>query len=389
MTRHARWPARAGFVLIGVVIALAAAEVSLRLLPLRERKARFVTDPVLHHRLRADWQGTVQGLPYRTNALGLRDRDVVPKAPGAIRVLMLGDSFTEGAGLAEADTVPRRLEAALQSACPGLEVINAGVASYSPILEYLMLRKIGTMIAPDLVVLNFDMTDVHDDFVRTALARLDADGLPTRVTTDRRREAATLLPPALPPSLRSVDDAMSGLLLWQSLRQSHAGRRVFGELNLDESSLAARGLIGDLRYDRLAITRDTPGPDEVSAWATTARYLAGIGRAAAALGARFVVVVYPHAHQVAPFEAPGARARFGMGPGLYASARPFRTVEAIGQRHGFPVITLLERFRRRADPARPLFRKDDIHHTADGARVMADGIAAGLLEATLIPRCAR
>ena len=76
--KGARWPARAGFVLIGVAIALAAAEVSLRLLPLRERKAHFVTDPVLHHRLRADWQGTVQRLPYRTNALGLRDRDVVP-----------------------------------------------------------------------------------------------------------------------------------------------------------------------------------------------------------------------------------------------------------------------------------------------------------------------
>ncbi len=375
--------------LIGVVIALAVAEGSLRSLPLRERKANFVSDPVLHHRLRADWQGTVQGLPYRTNALGLRDRDVVPKAPGAIRVLVLGDSFTEGGGLAEADTVPRRLEGALQRACPGLEVINAGVASYSPILEYLMLRKIGTTIVPDLVVLNFDMTDVHDDLIRTALAELDSDGLPIRVATDRRRESAALLPPVLPLPLRAVDDAMSRLLLWQSLRRSPAGRRLFGELNLDEGALAARGLIGDLRYDRLAITRDTPGPDEASAWATTARYLDGIGRAAAALGARFVVVVYPYAHQVAPFESPGGRARFGMGPGLYASGRPFRTVEAIGQRHGFPVISLLETFRRRADPVRPLFRKDDIHHTADGARVMADGIAAGLLEATLVPRCAR
>jgi hypothetical protein len=376
-------------VLIGVVIALAAAEVSLRLLPLRERKARFVTDPVLHHRLRADWQGTVQGLPYRTNALGLRDRDVVPKAPGAIRVLMLGDSFTEGGGLAEADTVPRRVETTLRPTCPGLEVVNAGVASYSPILEYLMLRKIGTTIAPDLVVLNFDMTDVHDDLVRTALAEPDSDGLPIRVATDRRRETALLLPPVLPAAIRAVDDATRGLLLWQAVRKSSAGRRLFGALNLDEASLVARGLIGDLRYDRLAISRDAPGPGEAAAWATTARYLGGVQRVAAELGARFAVVVYPYAHQVAPFEAPGGRARFGIGPGLYASDRPFSVVEAIGRSRGFPVISLLDTFRRQANPARPLFRTDDIHHNADGARVMADGIAEGLLEAGLIPRCAR
>jgi lysophospholipase L1-like esterase len=383
------WPARASFVLIGVVIALAVAEVSLRLLPLREHKAHFVTDPVLHHRLRADWQGTVQGLPYHTNALGLRDRDVVPKAPGAIRVLMLGDSFTEGGGLAEADTVPRRVETTLRPTCPGLEVINAGVASYSPILEYLMLQKIGAALGPDLVVLNLDMTDVHDDLIRTALAQLDSDGLPIRVTTDRRREAASLLPPVLSPSLRTVDDAMSRLLLWQSLRRSPAGRRVFGELNLDEGTLVARGLIGDLHYDRLAITRDSAAAGEATAWATTERYLVGVHRAATSLGARFVVIAYPYPHQVAPFESPGGRARFGIGSGLYASDRPFRAADAIGRRRGFAVISLLDAFRRHTDPARPLFREDDVHHTAAGARVMADGIAEGLLEAGLIPRCAR
>jgi hypothetical protein len=176
--------------------------------------------------------------------------------------------------------------------------------------------------------------------------------------------------------------------VWQVLRKSSVGRRLFGDLNLDEPTLRARGLLGDLRYDRLAITREAPARDEAAAWATTARYLAGMQRAAGRLGARFVVVVYPHAHQVAPHESPGSRAAFGIGPGLYASDRPFRTVEGIGHRHGFRVISLLETFRRRADPARPLFRGDDIHHTPDGARLMADGIAAGLLD-TDLPRCPR
>lgn len=390
MTPRTRWPVRAGFVLVGLVVALAAAEAALRLVPPPERKAHLVSDPVRHHRLRVEWRGTVQGVPYRTNALGLRERDLAtPKPPGLVRVLMLGDSFTEGGGFADADTVPRRVERALRAGCPGVEVVNAGTASYSPILEYLALRDVGAAVTPDLVVVNFDMTDVHDDLIRTALAQLDGEGLPRRVGTHRRRETALLLPPVFPARLRAADDLMSGSALWQAARKSGVGRRLFGELNLDEPSLRARGLVGDLRYDRLAITRDTPARDEAAAWATTARYLAGMQRAAGRLGARFAVVVYPHAHQVAPHESPGGRTRFGIGPWLYASDRPFRTVEMIGERHGFAVIPLLETFRRRADPTRPLFRSDDIHHTVDGARVMADGIAAGLLEAGLVPRCPR
>jgi hypothetical protein len=240
-----------------------------------------------------------------------------------------------------------------------------------------------------VVVLNLDMTDVHDDFIRTAMAELDASGLPVRVGTNRRRETAVLLPPALPATLRSVEARMDGVAAWQAIRKSAGGRRLFGELNLDEPTLAARGLLGDLRYDRLAITRDTPARGEAAAWRTTARYLLAIKRRSEALGARFAVVVYPYPHQVAPHESPHGRARFGVGPGLYASDRPFRTVEAMGQRDGFPVISLLDTFRRRADVTRPLFRRDDVHHTAAGADLMADGIVAGLLEGGLVPGCPR
>jgi hypothetical protein len=385
-----RWPARLVLVLAGLLFALAAAETALRLVPRPDRKAHFVGDAVRHHRLRVAWQGLVDGVPYRTNELGLRDREIEsPKPAGTTRVLMLGDSFTEGGGLADTDTIPRQVETTLRGRCPGVQVINAGAASYSPILEYLLLQDIGSAVKPDLVVLNLDMTDVHDDLIRTALADLDADGLPTRVPNDRRRETALLLPPALPPGVRAVEDVLSELALWQSLRKSDVGRRLFGSLNLDEAALQARDLIGELRYDRLAITRDAPARYEGRAWAITGRYLAGIRRLAEGLSAPFVVVVYPHGHQVAPHESPGSRATFGLGPGLYASDRPFRVVESIGQREGFAVISLLEAFRRRADPARPLFRADDIHHTVEGARVMAEGISVGLLESRLVPRCPR
>jgi hypothetical protein len=382
------WPRLLALLLLGTLTGVGVAEVLLRLMPWPERRAHVTGDPVRHHRLRAGWQGTVQGHAFHVSSLGLRERELtMPPAPGTRRILMLGDSFTEGAGLAVEDTVSRRLETMLAARCPGVEVVNAGTASYSPILHYLVLRELGARLRPELVLLNFDVTDVHDDLVRTALADLDAEGLPVRVPNDRRRETAILLPPLLPARLGVFEARLNGLALWQALRRSSAGKRVFGDLNLDEASLAARGLTGDLRYDRLAITRDTAAASEAAAWALSARYLAGIRRLAAVWQARFAVVTYPHPHQVAAHESPAGRLRFGVGPGVYASDRAFRTVEAIGRRHDVPVITLVETFRRHADPARPLFRRDDIHHTADGARVMAEGIAAAVGDRGLLPGC--
>jgi hypothetical protein len=382
------WPRLLGLLLFGAFVGLGAAEVLLRVVPWPERRAHVGSDPVRHHRLRAGWQGTVQGHAFEVNALGLRERELeIPATPGTRRIVMLGDSFTEGGGLAAADTVPRRLEALLATRCPGIAVLNAGTASYSPILHYLVMRELGARLRPDLVILNFDLTDVHDDLVRTALAELDTAGLPIRVPNDRRRETAIVLPPVLPAAVRPFEARLSGLALWQALRRSWLGRRMLGELNLDEATLAARGLLGDLHYDRLAITRETPGDGEAAAWELTARYLAGIQRLAAGANARFVVVTYPYAHQVAAHESPEGRLGFGVGAGLYTSERPFRTLEAIGRRYEFPVLTLVEAFRRATTPSRPLFRRDDIHHTPEGARVMSEGIARGLLERELVPGC--
>src|SRR5262249_25828705 len=139
----------------------------------------------------------VSGVPFQTNTLGLRDREYTDaKPPSTVRLLMLGDSFTEGAGLNVDDTVAKRVERALNARrCGAYEVVNAGVASSSPILEYLLLQRLAPVLDPDVIVLNFDMTDVHDDLVRTETATLDPRGLPIAVVPDPIRETALLLPP--------------------------------------------------------------------------------------------------------------------------------------------------------------------------------------------------
>ena len=87
----------------------------------------------LHHELRPGYNSP----NVHTNSFGLRSPEVsVPKPGGTVRILMLGDSFTFGFGAADDEVFSRRLEARLRDAYPSrtIEVVNAGVLSYCPLL---------------------------------------------------------------------------------------------------------------------------------------------------------------------------------------------------------------------------------------------------------------
>jgi hypothetical protein len=62
---------------------------------------------------RAPW-----AVEFRYNSRGFRDVEPGPKPPGVRRVVVLGDSFTEGQGVKEDDTFPRVLERLLEGAEP-------------------------------------------------------------------------------------------------------------------------------------------------------------------------------------------------------------------------------------------------------------------------------
>jgi len=71
---------------------------------------------------RAPW-----AVASRYNSLKFRERPLRPKAPGVRRVMVLGDSFTEGQGVKEKDTLVRRLEGRLRETEPeSWEVLNCG-----------------------------------------------------------------------------------------------------------------------------------------------------------------------------------------------------------------------------------------------------------------------
>ncbi len=378
---------------VSIVVAVTLAEVALRVMlrrALGDQPHRYMTsDPVLHHRARPGVSATIAGTEFSTSSLGLRDREYAsPKPLAVFRVLMLGDSFTEGGGLTLEQTVAKRVESGLNGrGCGAYEVVNAGVASYSPILEYLLFQRLAPVLQPDLVVVNFDMTDVHDDVIRTATATLNSRGLPLAVPGDPIRETAMLLPPP-PRWLGPFGPRLNGLALYQAFRKSGAGQWLLGPVKMSPEHLEVYGLIGDVQHDPAAITRDGDFPEHARGWALTERYLVGIRDLARARGVPFVLVVYPHAQQVSADESPIGRRQLGAGPGLYASERPFERLQALGRREGFPVVNLLPIFRARHSEG-PLFRAHDIHHTPAGVAVFGDGVLAGLRGLDVLPPCRR
>ncbi|MGQ0644014.1 MAG: response regulator [Elusimicrobiota bacterium] len=80
---------------------------------------------------------TRRGVEYRTNSLGLRDREAaIPKPSGTYRLLVLGGTEVFGDGVPQDGTAARLLEAALRDRPPAgysdAEVLNGGLWGYSP-----------------------------------------------------------------------------------------------------------------------------------------------------------------------------------------------------------------------------------------------------------------
>src|SRR5262245_35444103 len=107
-------------------------------------------------------------IDVRLNALGFRERRLPsPKPPGVLRVVALGDSFTQGYGVEEDEAWPRRLESVLDARRGGRhEVVNLGVPGANP-RDYLShLRDPGLAYEPDVVIVTVMANDVQDRWVQ-------------------------------------------------------------------------------------------------------------------------------------------------------------------------------------------------------------------------------
>jgi len=169
-------------VLLGFSVAFGLAEISVRIIsPQETGPPSFAFNqvlgeiPVPHQKGRRRHPGAYD-FTYSNNSQGFRcSREFGPKTPGALRVLLLGDSFTYGLGVNDDQTFACHLEQHLRARHPAVEVINAGCPGKGTDYELKLFQTVAAKLQPEVTVLCFFANDFQDN-ARGEYYDLTADG---------------------------------------------------------------------------------------------------------------------------------------------------------------------------------------------------------------------
>jgi hypothetical protein len=104
----------------------------------------------------------VGGYPVQTNSLGLRDREIGPKAAGSRRILFLGDSVTFGHGQPIDAIFVRQLEEIFHRQGQDVQVINAGIFGWSTRQERVFYQEYTASFGSDLVLVGVVLNDIPE-----------------------------------------------------------------------------------------------------------------------------------------------------------------------------------------------------------------------------------
>jgi hypothetical protein len=131
------------------------------------------------------WHTSVDGSwEFRVNAQGFRDDEdyQYQKRAGQRRVLILGDSHTQGFEVRQSATFAKVLEHRLRARGIDAQVLNTGISGFGTAEELMFLEREGMKYRPDAVVLAFFAND-FDDSVKSDLYELANGSLTVRNTS--------------------------------------------------------------------------------------------------------------------------------------------------------------------------------------------------------------
>ena len=162
-------------VLLSTLAGLLIAEIVVRLSGLapeifavQKGRFRISENPLIGYELvphfESDRAGSMLDFRGKANSLGFRDREhAVEKPEGIFRMLVIGDSVTQGLGVKDDEAVfTSVLERELNERPDGrVEVLNFGVSGYNTQQEVETLRHKGVDYEPDLVILAYCSNDTR------------------------------------------------------------------------------------------------------------------------------------------------------------------------------------------------------------------------------------
>jgi hypothetical protein len=356
--------------------------------------------PDLRARLRsADYPG---GTPILTNPDGFRTSEPVSRSgePGEFRILSLGDSFTCGYGAAQDEFFGSLLERGLQNGAGGTRVRVLSAEVSDPVLGLYYLQTWGAAFHPDLVVYGLSGNDVIQ------CAQSCGPGRRFRIGDD-----AVLAPS---PDSDPPGDLVSEMKDWsypEAGPPSSLARlrdRVGGDLGVESSpSPFVFRLLAPLARARVRRASVMPTmaqryeaidgrrrlvdgyanlghyylrtPDRTEALNASVRpLLKGLKRAAAAVDAPFLLVVFPQRYQVRPEDWQVMRTFWNLKADDFDLDLLNREIHRFCASEGIDSLDLLDAFR--AATADLYLPAGDMHWNRLGHRLAAERTAAFISE---------
>lgn len=268
-----------------LALGLLGAEVGLRIKALERAKPRDPNawheyDSTLGWRQIKGYAGTAKLLPdhphtypVAINAQGWRaDRPYLPSPPpGKKRIVLVGDSFTFGAGCRADESVAALLERTLGER---YEVLNLGVCAYGVDQMRLNLEHQALALEPDLVLICV----IHANFRRALRSVAIVGHKKPRYVLDGERLLLTGVPVPAPPApgelfLEDYPPRGGSFLLW---KLGQVGTRLRVELAGGAEEARPRWQLGRaLLLDAARLAREAEVPFGVVLWPSTNNLLRG------------------------------------------------------------------------------------------------------------------
>lgn len=257
---------------IAVLVGCADVLAGLVFAPTDLQTTAYFYHPVRGWTSRPNVRVDLGGVTVRTNAHGLRidEHSEPPDRPGVLRILFVGDSLTLGWGVRNRDTFVEVSAETLRTTGKSSRIValNGGTCGYDTFQECDWLMSEGLALQPDMVVLQFCLNDICEQYDPSHWNQPDRPGAFYNIAT--------------PNSWSGIARAV---LAQRSLPRTPTGLTRAGE-EIE-------------RFEILECLTSSDSPKVRAAWTSVLTDLERMENACRSIGAGFVLVCFPVVEQLA------------------------------------------------------------------------------------------
>lgn len=316
------------------------------------------------------------------NALGFVDRErSLQKPKGTARVAIMGDSMTEALQIADDEDFQSVLEKTLNATGDSWEVINLGLSGQSTAQEYLTFKHYGLRFDPDIAIITMSITNDVSENAQEIHKTTDVPYVLIKngdeVVIPPRNPTYGFPVDALRSSFHSFRWGMNSAYNLRRYVNRAFTRRVAPRTEQENEDVPP--FFANFLAEKNDVWK--------KAWRITADIFKQIKKLAHQNEINLLVIIIPDRTQVYQSDwkeqLSNAQKEF---PALeneklvFDHEEPSRRARAMLADLGIPFIDFLDLFKAQKNEGRYLYVRGDTHLNRQGHAIVADALAAWILE---------